>query len=246
MVIIQSANEYCNRILDLEPRNAQVYFYKLLVSLKLNRSEDILLHNQPLDKYPDYQKAVRFADNAYKTEIENYNLRIIDRLQNEQIEGMYQKASSRMLNAKTEEEYIAAAKLFDGIQEYKDSSENANLCRISAEERRIEKEHQLEEERKAAILAKERQLEEERKAAEQAREREERYKDYCSRYSEQLELLEIIKSTQKDLEGLYEVQKQNKDQGEKKYIQKVIRTQEKKLDQYNNKLKRLPIIRDFK
>lgn len=214
----QSADEYCNRILDLEPRNAQAYFYKLLVSLKLHRSEDILSHSKPLDEYLDYQKAVRFADDGFKTTIENYHRNITERLKSERLIGIYKKASDKMQNAKTEEEYLAAANLFDSIDEYKNSNNNANLCRVSAEEKR--------------------------KAAVQAREREKRYKEYCSIYSEQLKIHDLIKNLQKDIEELYDILKQTTD--DRKYIQKCIRDQEKKVYQYNMTLEKLPILPDFK
>ena len=79
----QSADEYINRILDLEPRNARVYFKKLLLNLEMRHEEDILSHNMPLDDYGDYQKAVRFADSSFKDTLEGYNRSIIDRLKEE-------------------------------------------------------------------------------------------------------------------------------------------------------------------
>lgn len=130
----QSADEYCNRILDLEPRNAQAYFYKLLVTLKLHHSEEVISHDTSLNEYPDYQKAVRFANDSFKITIEGYNQKIMDRLENERIESIYQTGLWKMQDAKTEREYLYAAELFDGLKEYKDSGDKANSSRALANE----------------------------------------------------------------------------------------------------------------
>jgi len=79
----KSANEYYDRVLDLEPRNAKAYFGKLLVSFGYKKEDDILLQTKPLDDNSDYQKAIRFADEAYKQKLEGYNLTIIKRLSDE-------------------------------------------------------------------------------------------------------------------------------------------------------------------
>lgn len=141
----QEADEYCNRALDLEPRNAQVYFYKLLVKLKLHYPDEVISLDTPLDEYPDYKKAVRFADDGFKTTLEGYNQKIMDRLESERLEDIYQTGLSKMQEAETEKEYLYAAKLFDSINEYKDSSDKANISRTLANEKRIAKERAKEE-----------------------------------------------------------------------------------------------------
>lgn len=150
----QSAIEYCDRILDLEPRNSQAYFHKLLALLKLHRSEDIISHTEPLNGYLDYQKAVRFADDSYKTMIEEYNQKIIDRLETERIISTYQNGLARMQDADTEQEYLDLAQLFDDLNEYTDSKDRANSCRVLANEKLLERER---EEEKARLLMKEKQ-----------------------------------------------------------------------------------------
>jgi tetratricopeptide (TPR) repeat protein len=151
----QSAEEYCDRILDLEPRNAQAYFYKLLASLKLHRSEDVISHSTPLDGYLDYQKAVRFANDSYKKTVEEYNQKIMDRLECERIEGIYQMALGRMQDAYTEKEYLDVAELFDGLNEYRDSGVKASSSRALAREKVLERER-AEEEARLKMIEKQR------------------------------------------------------------------------------------------
>ena len=225
----ESANQYCDRILDLEPRNAQAYFYKLLVTLKMQHPEDILSHNQPLDDYPDYQKAIRFADSTYKAMIENYNQTIITSLENERLEDCYQNALRKMESAKTEKEYLETAELFNRINEYKDSNDISNMCRVSAEEVRV-----LAEEAYIKML------QEKERAKERAIERDKRYKEYYSTYSEQIEIQKRIKLVQDDIKELYEILLASTVDDDKKYIKRCISIQEKKLSQFEKSLKELP------
>jgi tetratricopeptide (TPR) repeat protein len=140
----ESADEYCDRILDLEPRNSQAYFSKLLVQLKLRSPEEIVLNHKPLDEYPDYQKAVRFANDSYKTILEDYNQKLKERLENERIESIYQEGLLKMQAALSEAEYLKIASLFNDLGEYKDSCDKADACRTLANEKRLEREREKE------------------------------------------------------------------------------------------------------
>lgn len=143
----ESAAEYCDRILDLEPRNSQTYLYKLLVQLKLRSPEEIILNAKSLNEYPDYQKAVRFADDSYKAILEDYNRRVEVRIENERIEGIYQEGLLKMQSALSETEYLGVASVFENLGEYKDSGDKADSCRALANEKRLIKEREKEEAR---------------------------------------------------------------------------------------------------
>ena len=141
------AAEYCDRILDLEPRNSQTYFYKLLVQLKLRSPEEIILNAKPLNEYPDYQKAVRFADDSYKAILEDYKRRVEVQIENERIEGIYQEGLLKMQTALSETEYLGVASVFENLGEYKDSGDKADSCRALANEKRLIREREKEEAR---------------------------------------------------------------------------------------------------
>ncbi|WP_349671624.1 TIR domain-containing protein [Lacrimispora sp.] len=143
----ESAAEYCDRILDLEPRNSQTYFYKLLVQLKLRSPEEIILNAKSLNEYPDYQKAVRFANDSYKAILEDYNRRVEVRIENERIEGIYQQGLLKMQTALTETEYLEVASVFENLGAYKDSGDKADSCRALANEKRLIREREKEEAR---------------------------------------------------------------------------------------------------
>ena len=74
-----AANQYCEKVLDVDPENAQAYLGKLMVDLRVNKQEDIV--NSYLAKdgnfYCDftqnnnYKKAILFGDCHFKATLEN-------------------------------------------------------------------------------------------------------------------------------------------------------------------------------
>ena len=67
-----NAEKYCERILDSEPTNANAYLYKLLISLRLTKAEDLAKCQKPFAQDGNYQKALRYANSTLKTQLESY------------------------------------------------------------------------------------------------------------------------------------------------------------------------------
>ena len=74
-----SANEYAEKVLDLDPECAKAYFVKLLADYKLRTQEQLHFSNnsspdglfiRPIENNANYKKAVRFADANLKAELE--------------------------------------------------------------------------------------------------------------------------------------------------------------------------------
>ena len=73
-----NANLYCEKVLDIDPENAQAYIGKLLAQLQLSREEWLSSLHSPIDQMSPYKMAVRFADAdtadrllSYKRDINN-------------------------------------------------------------------------------------------------------------------------------------------------------------------------------
>jgi hypothetical protein len=79
----KQANEYCERVLDLDPENARAYIGKLCVELKAKTEEYLSNSKSPLDDMPNYIKALRFADSNYHAVLIEYNKIILERIQEE-------------------------------------------------------------------------------------------------------------------------------------------------------------------
>ena len=77
------ANEYAERVLDKDPESAEAYLGKLMVDLKVLRREDLKDQSLPFNDNKNYQKALRFADEKIKNELNDDIEFIKDRIDKE-------------------------------------------------------------------------------------------------------------------------------------------------------------------
>ena len=130
----QSADEYCEKVLDLDPENAQAYLGKLMAQLCVKQVSMLKNCEKPFDLNNNYRKAYRFADDKLKSELEGYIKFINDRNENARLEGIYSKAESAMKSATDKGSFVKAAELFESIEKFKNSKELAKQCREKGEE----------------------------------------------------------------------------------------------------------------
>jgi len=159
-----SATEYFDRILDIDPEYAPAYIGKVQVKNKVRREADLARCREPISNDPDFQKAVRFADEKQKAIYNGYNRSILDRIELERKEAAYREAVALENRAAVEADFLAAAKKYDSAGDIRDAKDRAANCRAKASSAKAEAE-------KAAAVYKE-QMERERK--ERARQEEER------------------------------------------------------------------------
>ena len=123
-----SANEYCEKVLDIDPENASAYLGKLLSELRVRKQESLKDQAEPFDHNNNYQKAIRFADDKLKAALAGYIEHINTRNENARLDGIYTRAKNAMSAANTESAYKEAAHLFESIDEYQDSAVLAQSC----------------------------------------------------------------------------------------------------------------------
>lgn len=126
-----SANEYCERVLDIDPENAKAYLAKLMAELKVNKQEHLQEQRKPFDSNKYYQKAIRFADRELRQSLIGYIEQIKIRPVKEtykRAKDCFSKASAKGFNMDAANLYMEAAKLFRGISEYLDSADFAQMC----------------------------------------------------------------------------------------------------------------------
>lgn len=141
-----SANEYADKVLDIDPKYAPAYMVKVQVKEKVRKEADLAYCKHALTNDGDYQKAVRFADPQNKAVYEGYNQTIIKRLEEESREEFYRNTVLRYKNAgNNQQELLKIAADFDRLKDYKDSAQQAKLCREKAERIRIESEQRAAE-----------------------------------------------------------------------------------------------------
>ena len=147
------ADEYCERVLDQAPKNAQAYLGKLMVEQKVRHQEDLADCAQPFDASDNYQKALRFGDDGLVSSLKGYVDQINDRIEAAQKEAVYAAAEAKMAGDKTGP-YEKAIEEFRSISSWKDADEMLALCqrkieeiKLKEEQDRIEKERKKEEAR---------------------------------------------------------------------------------------------------
>ena len=126
------ADEFCEQVLNLEPKNALAYLGKLMAELHVNRREQLKDQPQPFDDRNSYQKALRFGDDKLKAELTGAVAHTRERNEEARREGIYGRALSCMRSQK----YTEAKGLFDSIPDYKDAAAQSDTCAQKAEEAR--------------------------------------------------------------------------------------------------------------
>ena len=71
-----SADEYCEKVLDIDPECAQAYLGKLMVQMRVKKREDLQHCNRSFAENSNYRNLVRFADEALKKELIDYITKI--------------------------------------------------------------------------------------------------------------------------------------------------------------------------
>ena len=124
-----SADEYCEKVLDIDPENSEAYVGKLMAELHTRRREDLKNQEQSFDGNNNFEKAVRFGDDKTKSELNGYIAYINTRNKN----VIYGRAVSAMNAAKTEDSCKEAADIFKSIPGWKDADKLAKECIEKAE-----------------------------------------------------------------------------------------------------------------
>ena len=134
-----AADEYCEKVLDIDPENAMAYLGKLMAECRACRMEDLQNCRQPFDGSGNYSKILRFAEPKLIETLKGYIAHINDRNENARLTGIYNRAVSAMNEANSENEYKAAAEIFKTVPGFKDADslvekciDNAEICRKDA------------------------------------------------------------------------------------------------------------------
>ena len=69
---VHSALEYCERIIDQEPENCQVYIYRLMAENKISEEGSLFCVKNDLVSQKSYQLAMQFADAEQKQRLQEF------------------------------------------------------------------------------------------------------------------------------------------------------------------------------
>ena len=199
----ESADEYCEKVLDMDPENAYAYLGKLMAELHIPQQELFKNCPQSIDGNKNFQKALRYANDTLKVELKKYaeysntnaRLKYIQRLtnalagyQNARMERTYVLASSYMATATTGAHYQKAAQLFSSISGYRDADILASNCLAHAQKAKAAAAAEAERVAEAKRAAEQARIAEQARAAEQARIKEEQSRARAAQFAEERRL----------------------------------------------------------
>ena len=127
------AEEYCERVLDQDPENAQAYLGKLMVEQKVRNQDALADCDKAFDTSDNYQKAVKYSDDALEASLKGYIDHINQRNEDARKDAIYTTAAAKMTGEKIKS-YEAAIEEFRKIPNWKDSEAQITACQQKIEE----------------------------------------------------------------------------------------------------------------
>lgn len=113
----QEADEYCEKVLDVNAECDDAYLGKLMAKYKVRKKEDFVNLKNAFNNDDDYNKILRFGSEELKAELKKYNEEIISRNK----ENAYLGAINTFNNAASAKDCYSAADVFKSLDGYKDS-----------------------------------------------------------------------------------------------------------------------------
>ena len=130
----ENADEYAEKILDIDLEFTEAYIVKLMVEYRIKYKSDFVNIKTPIANSINYKKAMRIANAEEKALLEGYNNAIIERNEAVRKEENYSHGISLMNSCKYDEAIIS----FQKVLNYKDSAQKIDECKKEKENRRLE------------------------------------------------------------------------------------------------------------
>lgn len=127
------ANIYCEKVLDIDPKNAEAYLGMLMAELKVGSRKQLANCAEPFDNSDNYKKIIRFGNEKLEAEMRGYNSSINERNEHKRLLKIYNDAKTAMNIAKTEEAFNKAADIFTTIPGFEDADNMVEICLNNAE-----------------------------------------------------------------------------------------------------------------
>ena len=130
----QSANEYAERILDVQPENVPAYLVKLMADTKSPTKEELRNSNIPFEQNNNYKKIQRFGTEELAAELAQYAAEVSARKEHERLVHIYNTATAQQQKATDEVGYLKAAEIFNNIASFSDAAQRRDNCIFMANE----------------------------------------------------------------------------------------------------------------
>ena len=127
----KKADDYAERVLDLEPKNAEAYVIKLMAERHAGSLKELARQKTSFDNSRPYQKVLQYADSELVSRLQNWNNEI---KREAKCGAVYAEAVKLLGNEKSFKNIERAQQLFQSISDYKDASEKQEKCRKKVSE----------------------------------------------------------------------------------------------------------------
>lgn len=125
----KDADEYCERVLDLDPECAMAYLGKLMAELKVNKQDDLAKLETPFNENDNYKKAIRYADNKLSEKLNQY----IKDINYSITKKTYDTAVEQLNIATASQQYLDVSLVFLKLEDFLDSKDLYDQCIQKAE-----------------------------------------------------------------------------------------------------------------
>jgi len=135
----KSADEYCEKVLDLDPENGEAYLGKLMAELHVKKRDDLKHQPKSFDQSANYQKIMRFGGDGLKAEMQECITYINEQNRQTYLQNTYNKAKRLFDSRNVVQDGLKRAKsIFLQLGEYKDAKSYISRCdeRIRALDRK--------------------------------------------------------------------------------------------------------------
>ena len=127
---IEKAQKILEQTVAVAPKHPMIYLGRLLIECGVRKQEDLANLEKSFENSSNYQKAVRFANPQLKSELESY----LESIKNNKVVSAFNQAVEKMNAAVSEEDFLAAKKIFESVLHYSDAAALASVCGEKAAE----------------------------------------------------------------------------------------------------------------
>ncbi|MFA0814448.1 MAG: hypothetical protein ACC608_01520 [Anaerofustis sp.] len=128
----QSAYDYSEAVLERDYAQAQAYICELLAELRLKEEAMLGTLERDLTDYEKFRIALRSADDEYRQTLESYMASNAALSKQRQSAAIYRTGIARKNAAKTINDFLRAAEVFEAIKDFPDAQAQATECRSLA------------------------------------------------------------------------------------------------------------------
>ena len=122
------ADDFCEKALNIDAHNVRAYIGKLMAERKIRQEGDISAQQESLEKSGNYQKALRFADEATKARLTAANQNIKHNIEQKRLAQHYDEAMTSLQNASTVAQVQNVKRLLITIGTFESAANGIKLC----------------------------------------------------------------------------------------------------------------------